>query len=103
MLDSYVPDSEVENINKNISSTLKPAIEYIYKNKSENITVEKLAKVCHVSQSYFSRLFSKEMGESFSNYISKLKIKWSKNLLEETDLTINEISEDLDSMKQDIL
>lgn len=95
MLDSYVPDSEVENINKNISSTLKPAIEYIYKNKSENITVEKLAKVCHVSQSYFSRLFSKEMGESFSNYISKLKIKWSKNLLEETDLTINEISEDL--------
>ncbi|CEO13183.1 PocR ligand-binding domain-containing protein [Paraclostridium sordellii] len=78
-----------------VSKTLKPAIEYIHNNKSENLSMEKMAQLCHVSTSYFSRLFSKELGENFSTYISKLKIKWAKNLLKETDMHINEISEEL--------
>ena len=92
MIDAYVSEYKYD---KKISSTLKPAIEYIYKNKSENITVENMAKVCHISQSYFSRLFSKEMGDSFSNYISKLKINWAKELLEESDMSVSQISDEL--------
>lgn len=92
MIDAYVCESKCD---KKVSSTLKPAIDYIYKNKSENITVESMAKVCHISQSYFSRLFSKEMGDSFSNYISKLKINWSKELLEESDMSVSQISDEL--------
>ncbi|WP_419727267.1 PocR ligand-binding domain-containing protein [Terrisporobacter petrolearius] len=92
MIDAYVSHSECD---KKISSTLKPAIDYIYKNKSENITVENMAKVCHISQSYFSRLFSKEMGDSFSNYISKLKINWAKELLEESDMSVSQVSDEL--------
>lgn len=95
MINAYVIDSKIDEINTNISSTLKPAIEYIYKNKSENVSVEKMASICHISQSYFSRLFSKEMGDSFSNYLSRLKIQWAKNILEETDMSINQISEEL--------
>ena len=94
IVDAYICEDIYEE-NKNISSTLKPAIDYIYKNKSENITAETMAKVCHISQSYFSRLFSKEMGESFSNYISKLKIKWAKELLEESDMSVSQISDEL--------
>lgn len=92
MIDAYVSHSECD---KKISPTLKPAIDYIYKNKSENITVENMAKVCHISQSYFSRLFSKEMGDSFSNYISKLKINWAKELLEESDMSVSQVSDEL--------
>lgn len=92
MIDAYVSHCECD---KKISSTLKPAIDYIYKNKSENITVENMAKVCHISQSYFSRLFSKEMGDSFSNYISKLKINWAKELLEESDMSVSQVSDEL--------
>ncbi|WP_332524181.1 PocR ligand-binding domain-containing protein [Terrisporobacter sp.] len=95
MVDAYVHESERKDIKSNINSTLKPAIEYIYNNKGENITVEKMAKLCHISQSYFSRLFSKEMGYSFSNYISRLKIQWAKNLLEVSDMSVNQISEEL--------
>lgn len=95
LIDAHSSDDEYKEINKYISSTLKPAIEYIYNNKSENITAEKMAKVCHISQNYFSRLFSKEMGENFSAYVSKLKINWAKRLLEESDISINQISLDL--------
>lgn len=94
VVDAYVSENIYED-NKKVSSTLKPAMEYIYKNKSENITVENMAKVCHISQSYFSRLFSKEMGDSFSNYISKLKIKWAKELLEESEMSVSQISDEL--------
>ncbi|MEF9991783.1 MAG: PocR ligand-binding domain-containing protein [Peptostreptococcaceae bacterium] len=78
-----------------VSKTLRPAIDYIYNNKSENISMDKMANLCHVSTSYFSRLFAKELGENFSTYIPKLKIKWAKSLLKETDMHINEISEEL--------
>lgn len=92
VINAYVSQYECD---KKVSSTLKPAIDYIYKNKSENITVEGMAKICHISQSYFSRLFSKEMGDSFSNYISKLKINWAKELLEDSDMSVSQVSDEL--------
>lgn len=92
VIDAYISQYECD---KKVSSTLKPAIDYIYKNKSENITVEGMAKICHISQSYFSRLFSKEMGDSFSNYISKLKINWAKELLEDSDMSVSQVSDEL--------
>lgn len=96
LLNAYIREKPYSNgVEITVSNTLKPAIEYIYENKSENITVEKMAKVCHISASYFSRLFAKETGENFSNYSSRLKIEWAKNILEEKNMCINEISNEL--------
>jgi YesN/AraC family two-component response regulator len=96
MINAYVEDkisSDRQDIK--VTDILKPAIEYIYDHKSENVKLEKMAKICHISPSYFSRLFKKETGENFSNYVSKLKIEWAKSLLEETDMQVNEISDEL--------
>ncbi|MGU9537525.1 PocR ligand-binding domain-containing protein [Clostridium tepidum] len=96
LLNSYVNKNLSSNsLDISVSNTLKPAIEYIYNHKSENVTAKKLAEVCHISPSYFSRLFAKETGKSFSSFISKLKIDWAKTLLEETDMHVNEISDEL--------
>lgn len=96
LLNSYVKENlSSDNLDISVSNTLKPAIEYIYNHKSENITAKKMAEVCHVSPSYFSRLFAKETGKSFSSFVSNLKIDWAKNLLEETDMHVNEISDEL--------
>ena len=74
---------------------LKPAFEYIHKNKGENIAQKKMADFCNVSTSHFSRLFYKETGGTFSTYLARQKVEWSKQLLEKTDLSINQISDDL--------
>ncbi|MGO5073546.1 PocR ligand-binding domain-containing protein [Clostridium sporogenes] len=96
LLNSYVKENlSSDNLDISVSNTLKPAIEYIYNHKSENITAKKMAEVCHISPSYFSRLFAKETGKSFSSFVSNLKIDWAKNLLEETDMHVNEISDEL--------
>ncbi|GGH28747.1 PocR ligand-binding domain-containing protein [Paenibacillus segetis] len=74
---------------------LQPAFDYIYSHKNENFTLQEMAGRCHISPSYFSRIFTKEMGENFSLFIARLKVEWAKQLLETTNLTINQISDDL--------
>lgn len=74
---------------------LKPAFDYLYAHKSESVPLKKMADLCHISPSYFSRLFAKETGESYSGYTARLKIEWAKCLLENTDMPIASISGEL--------
>ncbi|MFS0870872.1 helix-turn-helix domain-containing protein [Paenibacillus xylanilyticus] len=51
------------------------------------------AELVNVSPSYLSRLFKKEMGVSFIEYLMNLKVQKAKQLLQDTDYTITEIAE----------
>ncbi len=96
IINNYIHEDPLSNERKfSVNNILKPAIDYIYENKSENVKLDSMAKLCHISPSYFSRVFTKETGENFSTYVSKLKIEWAKSFLEETDMHINEISDEL--------
>lgn len=83
--------------NKKVTSNriILNALNYIYLNKEEFVPLTKMAEYCHVSSAYLSRLFTKEVGESYSSFVTRLKIEWSKELLENTDMTVTEISEKL--------
>lgn len=83
--------------NKKVTSNriIVNALNYIYLNKEEFVPLTKMAEYCHVSSAYLSRLFTKEIGESYSSFVTRLKIGWSKELLENTDMTVTEISEKL--------
>ena len=76
-------------------SALLPALQYIEENRDQLITQAQMAQLCHLSPSYFSRLFTQEMGISFSQYMGIKKIAWARQLLEETDDSIESISEKL--------
>lgn len=71
------------------------AFDYIYSHKEETISLKEMSDYCHVSSSYLSRLFTKEVGESYSTFITKLKVDWAKAILETTDFAISRISEEL--------
>jgi len=77
------------------NASLKPAFDYIYKNKGENISQKKVAYLCNMSTGHFSRLFAKETGGSFSAFLARQKIEWSKQFLEKTELSITQISDEL--------
>lgn len=83
--DEYLPKNHL----------LKPVFEYIFENKSENLSLTDAANLAHISASYFSRLFTKEVGVNYSLFMNQLKIGWSKELLMETDLSITQISNEL--------
>lgn len=77
------------------NAILSPALAYIQEHKRENITLNQMAELCHISTSHFSRIFTREVGEGFSNFLSRQKIEWAKQFLDNTNLSISQISEEL--------
>ena len=53
---------------------VRPAIEYITNHYNEVITIKQLAKVVHLSESYFMNQFQKYVGLSTTEYISHFRI-----------------------------
>ncbi len=74
---------------------LKPALDYIQKGYSYAISLDEMASLCNISPSYFSKLFKKGIGNNFSNYINKVRIKKAKELLETSDVPIINLALDL--------
>ncbi|MCP1182378.1 helix-turn-helix domain-containing protein [Paenibacillus sp. 1781tsa1] len=56
-------------------------------------SLSECANLVNVSPSYLSRLFKKEMGVSFIEYLMNMKVQKAKQLLKDTDCTITEIAE----------
>lgn len=78
-----------ENYSKNIGKALK----YILKNYREEISAESVSNYIDKSPNYFSSLFKKEIGMKFSEYVNVLRIKKAKELLDNSDMLLNEIAE----------
>ncbi|MCR4673431.1 MAG: PocR ligand-binding domain-containing protein [Lachnospiraceae bacterium] len=76
-----------------LSHVLKLALEYIFSDKHFYPTLSETADHCHITPSYLSRLFSKELGEGYNNLITRIKIDDAKVLLKENYVSINKISE----------
>ena len=77
------------------ASVLDPALVYIEENRGQLVTQAQMAELSHLSPSYFSRLFTQELGVNFSKYLATRKINWAKELLRDTDETVEAISEKL--------
>lgn len=79
---------------KYMVNILFPAFDYIAIHFRESISLQFIADLCHVSPSYFSRMFAKETRESFSTYIMKLRISYAKQQISTTEKSIAEIGFD---------
>ena len=74
--------------------TIHNIILYIGEHLSENISVSELADMCHMSYSYFAKIFHKLYGQSCKEYIEFLRLSKAENLLLFTDYDLNYISEE---------
>ena len=61
----------------------------------EDISLETIAEDLHYNPNYLSRVFKREMGMNFSNYLIHYRIEVAKEMLSDTDKTIKEIAEEL--------
>lgn len=71
---------------------IKQAIEFIDTNYSRKITVEEIATYVGVNRKYLSKLFSDSLNESPQNFLINFRINKACDLLANTPLSINEIS-----------
>lgn len=77
------------------SSAIYPAIAFIRDHPRENVSMKEMAELCHLSPSYFSRLFNREVGETFVNYINRQKIELAKEQLRGTRKSVTQIAGDV--------
>lgn len=75
-----------------MSKEITASLLYIDNNYKENLSLEDVARVVYLSSYYFSRLFKKEVGVNFSDYLLHKKLDEAKRMLETTDVSILEIS-----------
>ena len=77
------------------SSAVYPAVCYIHTHSGQSLSMKEMADLCHLSPSYFSRLFHREVGESFTDYVNRQKIQLAKTQLRSTTKSISQISAEL--------
>src|SRR5215469_17857190 len=65
--------------------------EFIGEHFKEDLTIDDIAKRGGMSVRNFSRRFKSATGESFSNYIQKLRIEAAKRLLESAEFSASEV------------
>lgn len=73
-------------------TNLQKCIEYISNYFHEDLSIKKVANKVHLSHTYFSRLFKKELGVSFVEYVTNIRVKRAKYLLANTNDTIESIA-----------
>lgn len=79
-----------KNLDKRVES-IKTALTYIKDNYREKIYLSDLAEQTNLNEQYFCRLFKKAIGHSPMEYINEYRIKQTRRLLEETNLSVTEI------------
>ena len=77
------------------NEVINKSIEYIMEHINEDISIEDVAKHCHFSKYYFSRVFKAETGQSIYSFIKDLKMNQSALRLKiEKGKTITDIGLD---------
>ncbi|TCO68917.1 helix-turn-helix transcriptional regulator [Marinisporobacter balticus] len=71
---------------------VKKAIQYIHTNYTDCINLDNLCNDLSINKSYFCKVFKKETGFTFSNFLNNYRVEKSKYLLENTDLLLLDIA-----------
>ncbi|ACB86032.1 response regulator transcription factor [Natranaerobius thermophilus] len=81
------PDLEINKNyyeNKNYSLLVQKVMEHIHDNYyKSDLSLEKIAKNFNINKSYLSTLMKEELGYSFKEYLTRVRIKKAKELLKE--------------------
>ena len=86
--------SETTRHASSLSDAIRPVIEYMNDNYNENITIEQLAAIVHMSKSYFMLRFKEAAGVGAIEYLSQLRIKKACELLSGSYKTAAQVAYD---------
>ncbi len=79
----------------NISKHIRMAIDFIDENYKKKITLEDVSRHIGLSEVYISRLFKKETGKTFLDYINEVKLSSAKQMLDTGKYKVYEVADEL--------
>lgn len=75
------------------SKMIVAALNYINQHFCENISLAEVAEKINISKNYLCDVFKKELGITFMNYVTNLRIEKAKTYLSNTDMKMYEVSD----------
>ena len=73
---------------------MSDVVDFIHEHFCErDLTVESLAKMCSMSDTYFRKLFKKRFAVTPLKYINQLKVDYAVELLQSGYYTVSEVAE----------
>jgi len=78
---------------RKIKKEIETAVHYFNEHFSRELSIQDYAAANHISTCWFIRTFRQYMGMTPMQYITSIRMTKAKELLETTDLTINEIGD----------
>ncbi|WP_240419695.1 helix-turn-helix domain-containing protein [Paenibacillus periandrae] len=81
--------------NPNLRKEISEAKRYVLKHIGEKISMEEVATRVRLNPTHFSRMFKNETGETFVKFMTREKMERAIELLDQSDLTIEQIAEHL--------
>ena len=84
----------VENyINRNYSPMVREAIIFTIRNFNKSLTTGDVAEHLHVSPNHFMRMFKKELGTTYGDYLAEHRMVKAKKLLKTNKYKIYEVAD----------
>ena len=74
------------------SELIRSSLEYISKHFREELTIAGLAEQAHISKSYYMSVFKSVTGIGALEYVSQLRLREARDLLEGSDKTVSEVA-----------
>jgi AraC-like DNA-binding protein len=88
----FTSHTGLEKIQASYPKTIQTALDYIHEHYSEDISLKSVSNLVFLNAWYFSDLFKKEVGSTFTDYVLGLRIKRAKELLTDRNFSIYQIS-----------
>lgn len=79
----------------NTEGVIPMVLEYVNRNYSKDISLKDVAKSVNLSYNYLSKVFKEEIGKSFIDYLTELRMEKSMKLLSNRSLSIKEICQQI--------
>ncbi|SDG44581.1 response regulator transcription factor [Desulfosporosinus hippei] len=86
------PDEEIVEQQTDQIYLIEKSLKYIHDNFKQKLPLQLVSSKVFLNPQYFSRIFKKEVGVSYIDYVNKLKIEYACKLLETTDYPAYRIS-----------
>jgi len=90
-LDAFM-DVVYESRDSKNMPVLRDAVRYIRENFMKDLTLDEVANAVHLSSYYLSHLFKEELGVTFVEYLTHVRIEEAKKLLLDPRRTVQQVS-----------
>ncbi|MBB3109607.1 two-component system response regulator YesN [Paenibacillus phyllosphaerae] len=74
------------------SPVVKLVVRHLEQHYADNLSLKTLGHKFHVHPAYLGRLFQRETGEAFTEYLNKVRVEKAKEMLRHSPLKVHEVS-----------